>query len=83
MSWVAWASTIYLALGVTVAGYVLWFWAMARGGIAQVGLVQFFQPISGLLIAHLLLNESLSLQLLLAAGIVIAGVAIANRSKAG
>jgi drug/metabolite transporter (DMT)-like permease len=82
-SWIAWAGVLYLAAGVTVAGYVLWFWAMARGGIARVSLVQFFQPISGVLIAHLLLHEPLSLQLLLAAGLIISGVAIANRAKAG
>ncbi len=61
---IAWASVLYLAIGVTVVGYILWFWAMARGGISQVGLVQFLQPISGVLIAHVLLKEPLSLLLL-------------------
>lgn len=80
---VAWASVIYLALGVTVAGYILWFWAMARGGIGEVGLVQFFQPVSGVLIAHALLNEPLSLLLLASGALVVGGIAIANRTKAG
>jgi drug/metabolite transporter (DMT)-like permease len=79
----AWASVLYLALGVTVVGYILWFWAMARGGISQVGLVQFFQPISGVLIAHALLAEPLSLLLLASGALVIGGIAIANRAKAG
>jgi O-acetylserine/cysteine efflux transporter len=78
-----WASIAYLALGVTVIGYVLWFWAMARGGIARVSLVQFFQPVSGVLASHLLLNEPLTLQLLLAACLIIGGIAIANRPQAG
>ena len=80
---VAWGSVLYLAIGVTVVGYIFWFWAMARGGIARVGLVQFFQPISGLLIAHILLGEPLSLLLLASSALVIGGIAIANRAKAG
>ena len=80
---IAWASVLYLAFGVTVAGYILWFWAMARGGISQVGLVQFFQPLSGVLIAHVLLNEPMSLLLLVSGALVIGGIAIANRGKAG
>lgn len=80
---VAWGSVLYLALGVTVVGYILWFWAMARGGISQVGLMQFFQPISGILIAHVLLSEPLSLLLIASGALVIGGIAIANRAKAG
>jgi len=80
---IAWASVLYLALGVTVLGYILWFWAMARGGISKVGLIQFFQPISGILIAHVLLDEPLSLLLLASGALVIGGIAIANRAKAG
>jgi drug/metabolite transporter (DMT)-like permease len=80
---VAWGSVLYLALGVTVVGYILWFWAMARGGISQVGLVQFLQPISGILIAHALLSEPLSLFLIASGALVIGGIAIANRAKAG
>ena len=80
---VAWASIAYLAIGVTVVGYILWFWAMARGGISEVGLMQFLQPISGVLLAHILLGEPLSLLLLASAALVIGGIAIANRDKAG
>jgi drug/metabolite transporter (DMT)-like permease len=82
-SGIAWASVLYLAFGVTIAGYILWFWAMARGGISQVALVQFFQPVSGLLIAHILLSEPVSLRLVASGALVIGGIAIANRVKAG
>jgi drug/metabolite transporter (DMT)-like permease len=81
VTWEAWASLAYLAFGVTVAGYVLWYWALGRGGIARVSLMQFFQPVSGLILSRLLLNEALSLQLLLAASFVIVGVLIAHRSE--
>lgn len=82
VSWGAWASLAYLALGVTVAGYVLWYWALGRGGIAKVGLMQFLQPLSGLILSSLLLREPLSLNLWLAAFFVIAGVVIASRPAA-
>lgn len=80
VSWEAWASLAYLALGVTVAGYVLWYWALGRGGIARVGLIQFFQPVSGLIISHLVLSEPLSFELLLTATLIIGGVAAASRT---
>jgi drug/metabolite transporter (DMT)-like permease len=79
VTWAAWASLVYLALGVTVGGYVLWYWALGHGGIAKVGLIQFFQPASGLMLSHLLLNEALSLQIFLAVTLVIGGVVTANR----
>ena len=56
----AWAGVAYLALGVTILGYSLWYWALGRGGIARVGLLQFLQPVSGVLLAGLLLGERLA-----------------------
>lgn len=82
IGWAAWTSLAYLALGVTVAGYVLWYWALSRGGIAKTGLLQFLQPVSGVGLAHLLLNEQISLKLILAAVFVIAGVVIAAQPRA-
>ncbi|MFO1069948.1 MAG: DMT family transporter [Geminicoccaceae bacterium] len=77
----AWAGVAYLALGVTVLGYVAWYWALGHGGIARVGLFQFLQPVSGLLLAGLLLGEALSLSLLLAAAMILAGVWLAMRDR--
>ena len=45
--------------------------------------MQFFQPVSGVLASYLLLNEPLTLQLLLASSLIIGGIAIANRPQAG
>lgn len=77
----AWAGVIYLAIAVTIAGYVLWYWALGKGGIARVGLVQFLQPVSGLLLASVLLGEQLTLPLAAAAVLVLAGVFIAARAR--
>ena len=77
---VAWAGVLDLAVAVTIIGYILWYWALGQGGIARVGLMQFLQPISGLLLAAALLGEGMTLPLAVAAALVLAGVFIAARA---
>jgi drug/metabolite transporter (DMT)-like permease len=77
----AWIAVLYLAVAVTILGYVLWYWALGKGGIARIGLAQFFQPISGVLLAAVLLSEPLTLPVGIAAALVIAGVFIASRAR--
>jgi len=77
----AWAGVAYLAIGVTIVGYVLWYGALGRGGIARMGLFQFFQPISGVALAALLLGEAVTPTFLLASMIVLGGVWIALRAR--
>lgn len=62
---------------VTILGYALWYWALGQGGIAQVGLLQFLQPVSGVFLAWVLLGEGLTGTLLLATTLVLLGVWIA------
>ena len=54
----AWSAIAYLAIVVTILGYVLWYRALGRGGIARVGLIQFLQPVSGVILAAMLLHEA-------------------------
>jgi drug/metabolite transporter (DMT)-like permease len=77
-----WLAIGYLAVGVTVVGYVLWYWALGQGGIAKVGLFQFFQPVTGVLLAAILLSEPLSGGVFLAALLILSGVWLALRAKA-
>jgi drug/metabolite transporter (DMT)-like permease len=77
-----WLAIAYLAFGVTIFGYVLWYWALGKGGIATIGLFQFFQPITGIILAFLLLGEPLSMQLIVAATLILLGVWLALRVKA-
>ncbi|MBI3452593.1 MAG: DMT family transporter [Rhodospirillales bacterium] len=74
-----WLGVAYLALGSTIAAYVGWFWALARGGIARIGLLQFFQPIVGVFLAVAWLGDPLTLPLAAAMAAIIAGVIIARR----
>ncbi|MFO1057518.1 MAG: DMT family transporter [Dongiaceae bacterium] len=72
---------LFLAIGVSILGYIAWYWALAKGGIARIGLLQFLQPVSGLALAALLLGEQLTLPLLLAAICILGGVIIAQRAR--
>lgn len=76
----AWGAVLFLAVVTSILGYVGWYWALARGGIARIALLQFLQPLSGLALAALLLGERLTWPLGVGAAAVIAGVAIARRT---
>ena len=74
-----WGAVAYLSLGSTILGYICWYWALQRGGIARIGAVQFSQPVIALILAAAVLGEPLTLPLVLAALLVVAGVALAQR----
>jgi O-acetylserine/cysteine efflux transporter len=75
----AWGSILFLAIMTSIVGYVGWYWALARGGIARIATVQFIQPFSGLALAALVLDERITPELALPAAAVLAGVWIAQR----
>ena len=77
----AWLGVVYLAFGVTIIGYVMWYWALGKGGIARLGLMQFLQPVSGVILAAVLLGETVGLALLIAAAMVLVGVWIALQAQ--
>ena len=64
-----------------MVAYILWYWALGTGGIARVGLFQFLQPVSGVILAWLILAENLSLIFVLASSIIMAGVILAFRAR--
>jgi len=75
----AWAAVLFLAVVTSILGYIGWYWALARGGITRIAPLQFLQPLSGLVLAALLLGERLTWPLAVGAAAVIAGVTIARR----
>ena len=79
--WASWLGLIYLAIGVTIVGYILWYWALGSGGIARVGTIQFLQPVSGVVLAFVLLGETLGLVFLFASAIILLGVWLAIDDK--
>ena len=77
---VGWSATAYLALFVTILAYVAWYWALARGGTARVGSVQFAQPVVAVVAAVMVMGEVFTPSLGLATGAILAGIAIAQRA---
>jgi drug/metabolite transporter (DMT)-like permease len=75
----AWLAVLILAGVTSIAGYVGWYWALAHGGIARIAPLQFLQPLSGLVLAALVLDERLTPSLAVGAAAVIAGVTLALR----
>ncbi|MSP88894.1 MAG: DMT family transporter [Alphaproteobacteria bacterium] len=74
-----WLAILYLAIGVTIVGYVAWYWALGAGGIARIGVFQFLQMPVGLIIAIVFLGEPLTLTLTLSAALIFVGVYVGQR----
>jgi len=75
----SWAAVLYLAVMTSIVGYVGWYWALAQGGIVRMAPLMFLQPISGLVLAALVLGERLTPELGFGAAAVLAGIALARR----
>ena len=75
----AWGAVVFLAVVTSILGYVGWYWALAHGGIGRIAPLQFLQPLSGLALAAIVLDERLTWGLAVGAGAVIAGVALTRR----
>ena len=76
-----WVAVAHLALGATVIGYMAWFYALARGGLARVSILQFLQPIFTVIFAGVLLGETLTAAELLMGATILIGVIIARQSR--
>ena len=77
----AWGAVVYLAVMITIVGYVMWYWALGKGGIERIGLIQFLQPVSGVILALILLGERFTAVFLLASALILFGVWLAIRAK--
>ena len=76
----AWASLFYLGFFGTVLAFVWYYQGIQRIGPTRAGLFINFVPISGVLLASLLLGEALTASLLVGLLLVISGVYLTNRS---
>lgn len=81
--WPSWAGLLYLALVSQYLGFWLWNSALAIGGVARIGQVQLLQTFATLIIAWLLLNETIDLRMILFAFAVVIVVAMGLRARVG
>jgi drug/metabolite transporter (DMT)-like permease len=74
----AWWGVAYLVVMTSVVAYLLWYWALAYLAAARVAVFTNLQPLATALLAQALLGERVTLGFYLAAGVVIAGVLLAQ-----
>src|SRR5438309_1806631 len=72
-----WALLAYLAILVTFVGFIIWFWGLRALPAAQAGALMFLQPLSGLILAVLILGDRPTPGFLIGCGLVLAGVYLA------
>lgn len=75
----AWIGLGYVSLFSMLIGFVFWYRGLALGGIAAVGQLQLLQPLVGIALSAVLLNESISGGMLAVAVGVLVSVACARR----
>ena len=76
----AWAAVVFLALVTSIVGYLGWYWALDRGGIARIATLQFLQPVSGFALAAIVLGESVTVPIAIGSALIVGGILIAQRS---
>lgn len=72
----AWAAVAWQAIGNTLFGYAAWAWLLARHPVANVAPMALMVPVFGMAASALLLGEPMQSWKLLAAGLVMAGLAL-------
>ncbi len=75
----AWAGFAYVSVISMFVGFFAWYRGLALGGIAVVGQTQLLQPFLTLFASALLLGEPLEPATFVAAGLVIAAIAVGRR----
>lgn len=79
-SWQEWASLAYLGVFGTVFGFLWYYQGILAIGPTRAGLFINFVPISAVILAYLMLGESITPSLIIGAAFVISGVYLTNRT---
>lgn len=68
----------YQAVVVAFVSYLIWFWLLTRYIVSRLSVFSFLTPLFGVTFGVLLLGESFSVRFLLAALMVLSGIALVN-----
>jgi len=77
------ASLLYTAVVGTGLAWLLWLGLVRAGEASRVAAYVFFVPLVGIVIGAVVLDEPLSLSLLLGAALVVSGIYLVNRAPRG
>lgn len=78
-----WMEILYLALGTSVAGYVLWYTALSKIEASKVAVFANGQPVATAILAFIFLGQGITLTFALGAVVTIAGVFITQLEPGG
>lgn len=76
----AWGAVLFLAVVTSILGYLGWYWALDRGGISRIATMQFLQPVSGVVLAAVVLSEKVNPPIAVGGALVVMGIVIAQRA---
>lgn len=71
LSWQAWSAIAGLGLGCTTVAYVLWNWGLKRVTTSQAGVYANVEPVAGVALSAVLLNEHLGWAALFGGALII------------
>jgi drug/metabolite transporter (DMT)-like permease len=78
LSFYGWASVLYLALLSTVFGYLMFYAMVSRGAVTRLSIQLYLIPVVSVLGGALLLNEPLTLPVLVGGGMMLTAVALST-----
>ncbi|MEO8058971.1 MAG: DMT family transporter [Burkholderiales bacterium] len=79
LSALAWSAMLFQVLIVTFASYLVWFWLIRHYPATRLASFTLLTPVFGLVLGALLLNEPITLRLVVALAAVAAGIVLVNR----
>ncbi|MDE2573042.1 MAG: DMT family transporter [bacterium] len=79
----AWLGFAYVSAISMYLGFFAWYRGLALGGVARIGQIQLIQPVLTLVWSVLLLGEHVNALTVVAALLVLASAAVAQRTRAG
>ena len=79
LSALAWNAMLFQVLIVTFVSYLVWFWLIRHYPATRLASFTLLTPVFGLVLGALLLNEPITLRLVVALAAVAAGIVLVNR----
>lgn len=77
----AWGSVVYMAVGLSLVVYVLWYWVLKYMEASRIAIFHNVQPVFATVIAALWLGEQLTSAFIVGGAIVLSGVLIAESKR--
>ena len=74
----AWGAILYMAIGTSVAAYVLWYWVLKYMDASRVAVFHNLQPIIASVVAFVWLGEPIGLPFIIGGSVALLGVIVAE-----